>query len=110
MSLAGRSPGFAATCAWRGELAWREFFGHVLVAGVGTDAAPYFRIFNPTLQARKFDPHGTYVRRWVPELAHLPDELIHEPWRSPEAPKDYPPPILDHAEARARTLARYRSV
>jgi len=80
------------------------------VAGVGTDAAPYFRIFNPTLQAKKFDPDGTYVRRWVPELAHLPNKLIHEPWRSPDSPVDYPLPILDHAEARARTLARYRSV
>ena len=79
------------------------------VAGVGTDAAPYFRIFNPTLQAKKFDPHGAYVRRWVPELAHLPDELIHEPWRAPQVPKAYPEPLLDHAEARQRTLARYRT-
>ena len=79
------------------------------VAGVGTDAAPYFRIFNPTLQAKKFDPDGAYVRRWVPELAHLPNALIHEPWRAPEPPRGYPPPILDHAEARQRTLARYRA-
>lgn len=79
------------------------------VAGVGTDAAPYFRIFNPTLQGRKFDPDGAYVRRWVPELAHLPNELIHEPWRATEPPRDYPAPTLDHAEARARTLARYRA-
>ncbi|CAN5292400.1 hypothetical protein BH24CHL10_BH24CHL10_06890 [soil metagenome] len=76
---------------------------------VGTDAAPYFRIFNPTLQAKKFDPEGAYVRRWVPELAHLPSTLIHEPWRSPDAPADYPSPILDHADARARTLGRYRA-
>ncbi|MBA4169821.1 MAG: deoxyribodipyrimidine photo-lyase, partial [Chloroflexi bacterium] len=55
------------------------------IAGVGTDAAPYFRIFNPTLQARKFDPDGAYVRRWIPELAHLPDKHIHEPWRAPGA-------------------------
>ncbi len=79
------------------------------VAGVGTDAAPYFRIFNPTLQAKKFDPEGAYVRRWVPELAHLPSRLIHEPSRSPDAPADYPSPILDHADARARTLGRYRA-
>ena len=79
------------------------------VAGVGTDAAPYFRIFNPTLQAKKFDPDGAYVRRWVPELSHLPNERIHEPWRAAEQPPDYPAPILDHAEARARTLARYRA-
>lgn len=80
------------------------------VAGVGTDAAPYFRVFNPTLQAKKFDPDGAYVRRWVPELAHLPDDMIHEPWRSVDRPQDYPPPMLDHAEARQRTLARYRAV
>lgn len=77
------------------------------VAGVGTDAAPYFRIFNPTLQARKFDPDGDYIRRWVPELADLDQAHIHEPWRAPSPPTDYPRPILDHAEARARTLARY---
>lgn len=80
------------------------------VAGVGTDAAPYFRIFNPTLQAKKFDPEGTYVRRWIPELAGVPDAFIHEPWRAPEPPSGYPSPILDHAEARARTLDRYRAV
>jgi deoxyribodipyrimidine photo-lyase len=79
------------------------------VAGVGTDAAPYFRIFNPTLQAKRFDPDGSYVRRWVPELADVPDEHVHEPWRSTQPPRDYPPPILDHAEARQRTLARYRA-
>jgi deoxyribodipyrimidine photo-lyase len=77
------------------------------VAGVGTDAAPYFRIFNPTLQGRKFDPEGAYIRRWVPELADLDADHIHEPWRAPSPPSDYPAPILDHAEARQRTLARY---
>lgn len=79
------------------------------VAGVGTDAAPYFRIFNPTLQARKFDPDGAYVRRWVPELADVPDEHVHEPWRAQRPPRDYPAPIVDHAEARERALARYRA-
>lgn len=78
------------------------------VAGVGTDAAPYFRIFNPTLQARKFDPDGAYIRRWVPELADVPLAHVHEPWGAPEPPAAYPPPIVDHAEARQRTLARYR--
>jgi deoxyribodipyrimidine photo-lyase len=77
------------------------------VAGVGTDAAPYFRIFNPTLQARKFDPDGAYIRRWIPELAGVADADIHEPWRAPSPPSDYPAPILDHAEARQRTLTRY---
>jgi hypothetical protein len=52
------------------------------VAGSGADAAPYFRIFNPIAQGQKFDPHGAYVRRWVPELANLPDALIHEPWKA----------------------------
>jgi deoxyribodipyrimidine photo-lyase len=80
------------------------------VAGVGTDPAPYFRVFNPTLQGQKFDPHGTYVRRWVPELAHVPDELVHEPWRAPDPPPDYPSPILDHGEARERALARYAAI
>ena len=80
------------------------------VAGVGTDAAPYFRIFNPTLQARKFDPAATYIRRWVPELADVDAAHVHEPWRAPEPPRGYPGPIVDHAEARQRTLARYRAV
>ncbi len=52
-------------------------------AGVGTDAAPYFRVFNPTLQAAKFDPDGAYVRRWLPELARVPDKHIHAPWLMP---------------------------
>jgi deoxyribodipyrimidine photo-lyase len=78
------------------------------VAGVGTDAAPYFRIFNPSLQAKRFDPDGAYVRRWVPELAGMPDAWVHEPWLAPQPPGDYPAPILDHREARERTLARYR--
>ena len=78
------------------------------VAGVGTDAAPYFRIFNPILQSRKFDPDGTYIRRWVPELADVDGAHIHDPARALSPPRDYPAPILDHAEARERTLARYR--
>jgi deoxyribodipyrimidine photo-lyase len=80
------------------------------VAGVGTDAAPYFRIFNPTLQARKFDPHGAYIRRWIPELAGFDPAHVHEPSRAPSPPRDYPSPILDHGEARQRTLARYAAV
>lgn len=80
------------------------------VAGVGTDAAPYFRIFNPALQGRKFDPDGTYIRRWIPELAGLDPAHVHEPCRAPSPPGGYPAPILDHAEARQRTLARYGAV
>jgi len=85
-------------------------------AGTGTDAAPYFRIFNPVLQGKKHDPQGAYVRRWVPELARVPDRFIHEPWKMPpdvEAAagcvigEDYPAPIVDHAWARQRTLDAY---
>lgn len=87
-------------------------------AGVGTDAAPYFRIFNPILQGKKFDPHGVYIRRWLPELAFVPDEYLHEPWRMPLSVqhvsgcvmgKEYPHPIVDHSLARERTLATYRA-
>lgn len=86
-------------------------------AGVGTDAAPYFRVFNPSLQGAKFDPEGAYVRRWVPELANVPLKYVHEPWTMPLSEqvkagcrigKDYPAPIVDHALARERTLAAYR--
>ncbi len=86
-------------------------------AGTGTDAAPYFRVFNPVLQGQKFDPQGNYVRRWVPELANLPTKNIHAPWEmSLELQKqvgcvvgtDYPAPIVDHAMARKRVLQAYR--
>jgi deoxyribodipyrimidine photo-lyase len=86
-------------------------------AGVGTDAAPYFRVFNPTLQGTKFDPHGDYVRRWAPELSRVPARFIHEPRRMlPEIQtgcgcvigRDYPAPIVDHSLARERVLAAYK--
>jgi deoxyribodipyrimidine photo-lyase len=86
------------------------------VAGCGTDAAPYFRIFNPVLQGEKFDPHGRYVRQWVPEIAALPDAYIHKPWAAPEAVrlaagvqlhKHYVAPIVDHAMARRRALEAF---
>jgi deoxyribodipyrimidine photo-lyase len=77
------------------------------VAGSGTDAAPYFRIFNPVTQGRKFDPHGDYVRRWVPELSSLPAAHVHEPWKAAVPPTEYPPPIVDHAVERQEALARY---
>jgi deoxyribodipyrimidine photo-lyase len=85
-------------------------------AGTGTDAAPYFRVFNPVLQGRRHDPQGAYVRRWVPELAEVPDKFVHEPWRiAPDVQResgcvigqDYPLPIIDHAWARQRALAAY---
>jgi deoxyribodipyrimidine photo-lyase len=86
------------------------------VAGAGVDSAPYFRIFNPLLQAEKFDPDGAYVRQWVPEPARLEAPAIHSPWRaSSEAlaragvtlGETYPKPIIDHAAARARALAAF---
>jgi deoxyribodipyrimidine photo-lyase len=81
------------------------------VAGTGTDPAPFFRIFNPSLQGQKFDPDGDYVRRYVPELAGLPAGLIHEPWRSPDGlPPGYPQRIVDHSAERAVALADYESV
>ena len=80
------------------------------VAGSGADAAPYFRIFNPVLQGQKFDPEGVYVRRWVPELADVPAAFVHCPWRASVPPVNYPPPIVDHAAARASALAAYRSI
>jgi deoxyribodipyrimidine photo-lyase len=73
------------------------------VAGCGSDAAPYFRIFNPVLQGEKFDPEGTYVRQWLPELAALPDSLVHRPWDAKRA-LDYPTPVIDHDAARQRAL------
>jgi len=84
------------------------------VAGCGADAAPYFRIFHPVLQGEKFDGAGNYVRKWVPEIAALPDAWLHKPWEAPadvrrkadvELGKNYPRPIVDHAEARVRALA-----
>lgn len=86
------------------------------VAGCGADAAPYFRIFNPVLQGRKFDPDGAYVRRFVPELAQMPSAHIHAPWEAPEAVlasaqvllgKKYPHPCVDLAFGRARALAAF---
>lgn len=80
------------------------------VAGSGTDAAPYFRIFNPVTQGRKFDPQGDYIRQWVPEIAALPDQYIHAPWTAPQPPAAYPPPMIDHAQARIRALALYKEL
>jgi deoxyribodipyrimidine photo-lyase len=85
-------------------------------AGTGTDAAPYFRIFNPVLQGKRHDPQGDYVRRWVPELARVPQRYVHTPWEMPSEVQreagcligqDYPAPIVDHGWARERTLAAY---
>jgi deoxyribodipyrimidine photo-lyase len=81
-------------------------------ASTGTDAQPYFRIFNPTSQSERFDPHGHYIRRYVPEIAALDHVAIHDPTRLgfAAANLDYPAPIVNHAHARERTLARFKSL
>ena len=89
------------------------------VAGCGADAAPYFRIFNPVLQGEKFDPNGDYVRRFVPELARLPNRLIHQPWQATPLELreagvtlggNYPNPLVDHNQARQRALAALATI
>ena len=89
------------------------------VAGSGADAAPYFRIFNPVLQGEKFDPKGDYVRGFCPELAKLPDSLIHKPWKGEldllarcevKLGVNYPRPMVAHAQARERALAAFEHI
>jgi len=101
----------------RGE---RFFFEHLVdgdpasndggwqwAASTGTDAQPYFRIFHPVTQGERFDPEGAYVRRFVPELRDVPDRFVQRPWQAPVPPRDYPRPIVDHAERRQEALRRY---
>jgi deoxyribodipyrimidine photo-lyase len=80
------------------------------VAGCGADASPYYRVFNPVLQGQKFDPEGAYVKKWVPELASVPIEMIHTPWDMPTPPKAYPQRIVDHAMARDRALEAFKKI
>ncbi|MDQ6683652.1 MAG: DNA photolyase family protein [Pseudomonadota bacterium] len=89
------------------------------IASTGCDAQPWFRVFNPLTQSRKFDPEGKFIRRYLPQLALLGDDLIHAPWEAGpidleaaaiELGRDYPRPIVDHAGARAKTLLRYEVV
>ncbi|GAM99314.1 deoxyribodipyrimidine photolyase [alpha proteobacterium U9-1i] len=89
------------------------------VAGSGADASPYFRIFNPVTQGERYDSNGAYVRRWLPELAKLPNAALHAPWTADAATlknagvvlgETYPAPIVDHAEARARALAAFATI
>jgi deoxyribodipyrimidine photo-lyase len=75
-------------------------------AGCGTDAAPYFRVFNPARQGEKFDPAGDYVRRWVTELADADDVTLTKGVR----PADYPEPIVDHSAERTEALRRYQGI
>ena len=80
------------------------------VAGVGTDAAPYFRILSPTRQGERFDPHGIWVRHWVPELRHVPDAFIHRPWDAPSGPPaGYPRRIVDRAMVLERVRSAFRA-
>ncbi|MCU1538277.1 MAG: deoxyribodipyrimidine photo-lyase type [Humibacillus sp.] len=80
------------------------------VAGTGTDASPYFRVFNPVTQGKKFDPDGDYVRRWVPELKHVEGSSAHEPWKLDNGyAHDYAQRIVDHDAERKETLGRYES-
>ena len=88
-------------------------------AGCGADAAPYFRVFNPVLQGQRFDPDGVYVRRWCPELARLPDKYLQQPWTAPQTVLtaagvrlgiEYPRPIVDLAQSRARALAAWERI
>ncbi|MBI2786475.1 MAG: deoxyribodipyrimidine photo-lyase [Legionella longbeachae] len=85
------------------------------VAGCGADAAPYFRIFNPVLQSQKFDPDGSYIRHWVPELSQVESQSIHAPWESINSAQiylntNYPRPIINHHEARTTALSYYNQL
>ena len=86
------------------------------VSGCGIDPSPFFRIFNPMLQAKKFDPMGVYTRRWVPQLQNLPDKYLQTPWDAPASVlkeagirlgQDYPRPLVDFAESRLLALMLY---
>ena len=81
-------------------------------ASTGTDAAPYFRIFNPSTQGERFDGKGEFIRQWLPELSRVPDKHIHTPWVWADKQSltlDYPRPIVDHKQARITTLAAYEA-
>jgi deoxyribodipyrimidine photo-lyase len=93
-----------------GDLASNQH-GWQWVAGCGTDAAPYFRVFNPVGQGQRFDPDGEYVRHYVPELAHLPGAAAHQPWDHPDGyAHGYPERIVDHAAERQEALGRYEEI
>ncbi len=116
--------------SWRDGAAWfwdtlldadlaSNTLGWQWTAGCGADASPYFRIFNPILQGVKFDPEGSYVRRWVPEISRVPTEFIHQPWAAPNAilatagvklGVNYPQPIVDHGEARVAALGALQAM
>jgi deoxyribodipyrimidine photo-lyase len=80
------------------------------VAGSGADASPYFRIFNPVTQSKKFDAAGRYLRRFIPELAGLDDKTVHEPWTNSAAAPAYPAPLVGLQESRERALDAYQQL
>jgi deoxyribodipyrimidine photo-lyase len=93
-----------------GDLASNQH-GWQWTAGSGTDASPYFRVFNPVTQGERFDPEGAYVRRYVPELASVPGRAVHQPWALRDGiPEGYPEPIVDHKQERQEALHRYERV
>ena len=92
-----------------GDLANNQH-GWQWTAGTGTDAAPYFRVFNPVSQGEKFDPIGDYVRRWVPQLRGIPGAAVHQPWSQDEPPTDYPVPMVDHKVERLEALDRLKAL
>jgi deoxyribodipyrimidine photo-lyase len=94
-------------CLLDGDLAANNG-GWQWVAGTGTDAVPYFRIFNPILQSRKFDPEGIYIRHWVPELTGLDRKTVHAPWEKGVRVEGYPDPLVEHGTARERALLTYK--
>jgi deoxyribodipyrimidine photo-lyase len=88
-------------------------------ASTGTDAQPWFRIFNPVEQSKKFDPEGTYIKKYVPELSKVDTRFIHEPWKTPlkkqyeyacRIGKDYPSPMVEHAQRRLIALEAYKKL
>jgi len=92
-----------------GDLASNQH-GWQWVAGSGTDASPFYRVFNPVRQGQKFDPSGDYVRRYVPELRGIEGPAVHTPWEVPDAPKGYPAPIVVHNDERRDALERYEAI
>jgi deoxyribodipyrimidine photo-lyase len=79
-------------------------------AGTGADAAPYFRIFNPTSQSVRFDPDAAFIKRWIPELADAPAAIAHEPWKDPLLTRGYRAPIVSHSVQREKCLRMYEAV
>ncbi|KAF9399105.1 hypothetical protein BGX21_006783 [Mortierella sp. AD011] len=104
---------------WIKELAWKEFYKNILVsfprsASTGTDAQPYFRVFNPLLQSQRFDPKGEFIRKWVPELEGLNDKQIHDPLHTMTRKEfnklGYPKPIVDHATAKKKYVDEFKRI